>query len=427
MVFSIFSHSGYITDTFDLSGDIFQFINPNTASYEDLARIPFLSDREISLIITERQKSPFKSLDDMSHRIGLLPFETAYLDNIFYFRKHHNVHFYFRLDSTISYKISAYAKNKPIFAIWNRDNSTYFMNAVHTQYVSFYQGYITPFFKGGLFEQSSFARRRDGLKRDTIYNIGFIGEYLLFFHSPEQNLMRASYKTLAIIYRQSKDTAENNAFTFSVRHNNMFARLGVIGEMPVFYASILKEKSSYTAFADVYSKYYSSYRVYGAHIYSRRTLSKRLSIKTSAAYKHTYKGYMRLSTTLHLHIPEFSVFCNTGIKKTYYDRTRFYISAGRYGRNYVYVSLTKTLKTPSYLIRYSMSAHGLFISYILSVGDEEYLFLDDTGDGYFLGTLTERLRIGYRAGYKSIHVKITYEKDRQGYTLRLQAYGRISY
>ena len=425
MAYSIFSHSGYITDSLDISFDFIRILNPNTASYEALSQIPFLSDREIGLIMIERKKKPFKSIEDLSNRIGLLPFETAYLSNVFYFNHTHTLYASLTIDTSVSYRVSVFLKDMPMASIWKYENKTLFMNAVHTRYFSIYQGYIFPVFRGGLTEYYGVIRRKDGLKRDTTYNFGLTAKHFLLFHTPHKNLFKIYYGPFALMFINGTSSIKS-AYTFSLAHKGLYIEAGQFNNHPVFYFSTGENRGRNTTFFDIYSKY-TDYRIYGGHIYSRYTISKYTSIKTYASYKHTYRGFMRFSTTLHFHLLQKHAFFNIGLKKTYYDKTRIYLSTGKYGRNYTYFSIVKTIGSPSYLLRYSMGIYGLSISYIISQGDEEYIFLDDVKDGYFLGSIKNRLKIGYRFSYKGFRIATYYIKNADQNLLRLRIQGRLSY
>ncbi len=425
MVSCIFSHSGYITDTLDISPSFIQLINPNTASYEELSQIPFLSDREIELIMRERRDKPFRSIDDLSQRIGLLPFETTYLNNIFYFNHQHTFYAYCVIDTSFYYRASLFLKNRPVASIWKQENRTLFMSAVHTAYFSLYQGYVLPVFKGGLSEPSTVIRRKNGLKMDTTYNFGIMSKNFIFFHTPYNNLLKI-YSSPYSFFLARGEGPIKELYTVSLDSRCTYIETGFINKKAVFYLAGYRKSGKNTTFLDIYSRYID-YRIYGGHIYSRHKIGKYYSIKTYASYKHTHSGLMRFSTTLQFHLPQKHVFLNIGFKKTYSNSTRVYISSGKYGKNYAYLSITKSLGSPSYLMRYSMGFYGLSLSYIISAGNEEYVFLDDTKDGYFLGSIKNRLKVGYRMDIKGIKAKVYYIVNQGETLLQFRLQGRFSY
>ncbi len=400
-------------------------MNPNRASYESLSQIPFLSDREISLIIAERKKRPFRSIGDLASRIGLLPFETTYLSNIFYFGNSYTFSTMCTIDTSYYFRMGLFSKNLPVVVLWKHQNSIYFMNAVHTHYFSVYQGYVLPVFRGGLTEFYSIIRRKDGFKMDTSYNFGFSTKYFLIFHTPYENISRFYIKSFSILYIRGNSLVKK-AYTLSYTSEGLYIEAGSLNKRPVFYISFLKKISKNVAFFDIYSKY-TTQRIYGGHIYSRHSAGKFLSIKTYASYKHTFSGYLRLSLTFHLRIPGKPLFFNAGVKKTYSNNTRLYFSTGKYGKNYIYFSLIKPIGSSSYLLRYSLGVHGFTLSYALSEGQEKYIFLDDTKNGYFLGTLVNRFKIGYRFSFKTITISLYYIRNSEKNFFRTQIRGRFSY
>lgn len=401
-------------------------MNPNKASYESLSQIPFLSDREISLIIAERKKRPFSSIRDLASRIGLLPFETTYLSNIFYFGNSYTFSAICTIDTSYYFRMSLFSKNLPVVLLWKHQNSIHFMNAVHTHYFSVYQGYVLPVFRGGLTEFYGIIRRKDGFKIDTTYNFGFSTKYFLIFHTPYENISRFYImKSFSILYIRGNSLVKE-AYTFSYTSEGLYIETGSLNKKPVFYISSFRRIGKNVAFFDIYSRY-TTQRIYGGHIYSRYSVGKSLSIKTYASYKHTFSGYLRLSLAFHLRIPGKPLFFNAGVKKNYYNNTRVYLSTGKYGKNYIYFSLTKSIGSSSYLLRYSLGVHGVTLSYALSEGQEKYIFLDDTKSGYFLGTLVSRFKLGYRFSFKNVTLSLYYIRNSGKNIFRTQIRGRFSY
>lgn len=425
MVFFIFSHSGYVTDSIDLEFHKFGFINPNTATYDELSSIPFLSEHEISLILTMRKVKPFVSIHDLAEKVGLFPFETEYLKDILYFGKEYSLKFKFSYDSLLTYSLNYLYSGHSILSIWKTRDKTYFMSSVRTPYITIMQGYITPVFQGGVLQNYSYTPRKSGIKRDTSYNFLLLSRNILFFNTPYSILLKTKIKNIEIKMLSDSTKRHIKGVSTGTKTNSFFIEGGIKDKKPVFYVSLKHTTEPAKVFVDIYSKYTSYYRTYGAHIYSRTQLLPKLNLKIYGAYRYSYNGAgMRTSTTLQYKEPLKRFHLNVGIKKLYSSNTRIYSSVGVWGKTYMYFSLTKELNSPSYMLRYSAGFSNFSIQYLLSSNDADYVFLDSGTGTYFMGKIREKFKLRYRIRIKELTFKAEYETG-DTKVIRLTLSGRI--
>ena len=423
MVFFIYSHSGYLSDSLDLEFFKIGYINPNTATSWELGRIPFLSVQEISMILTMRKEKPFTSTDDLARRIGLLPFEADFLRDVLYFGKKYNLWFYISYDTTLHYITNYLFDGKPIFSIWEHHKKTYFMNAVRTRYITLMQGYISPIFKGALLDNNYYVPRRDGIRRDTSYNFLLLSRYLSFLYSPKYMYLRSTFKGMVLETVSDSTKRHINGVLYGIERRPLSLKIGIKDKYPVFYTSLGHTSSYARTFYDIYSKY-TDHRIYGAHLFMRTKIFKNLSLKTYGSYRHSYSSSLRFSLISQYKFPKYHTYLNLGIKKLYTSCARVYLSMGMWGKNYMYFSIAKDIGTRSYMLRYAIGLYNLSLEYMLSSNDADYIFLDETEGTYFMGRTKEKLRLRYRVRLKNYTVKIEYEKGEKDY-LRVCAQGRI--
>ncbi len=412
-----------MTDSLDLNRATFGFINPNTATYEDLSQIPFLSDREISLILTMRQQKPFLSTHDLATRIGLFPFESEYLKDIFYFGKDYSLKFKFSYDTTFHILADYLFSGYPILSLWENNSKIYFMSSVRSKYITLMQGYIEPVFRGGLLTDYSYIPRKNGIRRDTSYNFILSMGNILFFNSPHCIATRILFKGLEFKALSDSSKRHIRGYSLTIRGKSSFIEGGIKEKNPVFYTSFNQGYRGTRVFCDIYSKY-TNHRIYGSHLYARTGLIKNLSLKIYGSYRHSFYTSMRLSVTMQYKIPEKRTCVNVGIKKLYSSNARLYTSVGVWGKNYMYFSLTKEIGTPSYMLRYSAGYHNFSIQYIVSSNDADYIFLDSGTGTYYMGKIREKFGIGYRLKFKNYTLRVEYEvKEKK--MLKIALFGRI--